>query len=69
MRYLNNAALGAMTEPAVMSMNHGFRTISKGFLAMLNPSPEFRAIKNRHSILVWRSYRISFWWRTVKVSR
>ena len=44
MRYLNNAALGAMTEPAVMSMNHGFRTISKGLLAMLNPSPEFRAI-------------------------
>ena len=45
MRYLNNAALGAMTEPAVMAMNHGFRTISKGFLGMLNPSPEFRAIK------------------------
>lgn len=31
-RYLPLAALGTVTEPAVMSMNHGFKTITKGFL-------------------------------------
>jgi len=44
--YLPNAALGTISEPAIIAMNHGWRSTSKALLANLNlMNPEISAIK------------------------
>lgn len=60
-RYLPLAALGTITEPAVMSMNHGFGTIRKGFFATLNiNNPEIKAIKNNMPRWYGEAYELAF---------
>ena len=60
-RYLPLAALGTVTEPAVMSMNHGFKTITKGFFANLNnDSLEIKAIKDNMPRWYGEAFELAF---------
>lgn len=48
MYYLPRAALGTISEPAVIGMNHGWRSMNKSFFGMLNLyNPEISKIKQR----------------------
>ena len=59
--YLPNAVLGTISEPAIIGMNHGWRTTSKALVAQLNlRSPEINTIKQNMPKWTGEAFELAF---------